>query len=84
MPLGDRRGRLGAIGDRHVQRLVGGFEIFLHQERRRVIGRAGIVKAVSRSILGQLFFQVDVDAQQIAHRILVLDSIEPAEGPLDS
>jgi hypothetical protein len=75
MPLGARRRGLGTIGDRRVQSRIHHFTILLHQERRRVIGRASIVETVGRAIRGQLILDADVDAEQVAHGILVLDAI---------
>ncbi len=44
-----------------------------------MIGRAGVVETVGRAILGQLLLQIDGNAQQIAHGILVLDTIQAAK-----
>jgi hypothetical protein len=77
--LGARRRDVGTIGDGRVQSRIRRFEILLHQERRRVIGRAGIVETVGRAIGRKLILDADVDAEQVAHGILALDAIQPAQ-----
>ena len=43
---------------------------------------ADVVETVRRGIHGQQLLQLDVHSQQIAHGVLVLDAVEPAESDL--
>ena len=71
--------RLRPVGDGHVQRRVGRFQVLLHQERGDVQRLAAVVEAVRRRVRGQQLLQVDVDAEQVADGVLVLDPVEPAQ-----
>jgi hypothetical protein len=44
-----------------------------------MIRRPGVVEPVGGAILGQLLSQVRFDAEQVAHRVLVLDPIQTSE-----
>lgn len=70
--------RTTRAADREVQRCFGRFQIPLHHERRGVQGRTGVVEAVRRALFRQLIDQVGLDAQQVANRVLIFDTIQAA------
>src|SRR5690606_11782167 len=74
--LTDESWRLRAIADRHVERGVGSFEIFLHQERRSVMSGSRVIESIGGRIERQLLFQTDLHAQQIADGVFVFDAVQ--------
>ncbi len=77
--LRDDRRRLGTVRDGRVQRQVGRLQVLLHQERRRVMGGACVVKPVRHPVRRQLAAEGKLDSQQVADRVLVLDAVEPPQ-----
>ena len=71
--------RLRPVGDGRVQDRVGRFQVLFHQEGGNVQRLGPIVEAVGRRVRRQQVFQIDVHAQQVAHGVLVLGPVEPAQ-----
>ena len=44
-----------------------------------MVGRAGVVEAVGRAVLRQLVAEIDLDAEQVAKGVLVLDPVQAAQ-----
>ena len=59
--------------------LFGRLQIFLHQQRRQGQHVANVVEAVTRIVGRKVLGRVVIDARQIADRIAILDTVEPAE-----
>ena len=70
--------RLWTIRDGLIQRDICGFQILVHQERRRVQRITDVIKARRRSIHRQQVPQARIDTEQIAHRVLILRPIQSA------
>ena len=87
-PLGDRFGERVALADGRrfgtgshgrVEGAVGGFEIPLHLHRRDVQRGSDVVETESDRVFRQQVLEIDIHTQQVAHRVLVLDAIQPAQ-----
>jgi len=75
--VGGRRGERTA--DREAAYFLGSRKISLQQRRRELPDR-DVVEPVARVVFRQERRDVDVDAEQIADRVLILGAIQPAEG----
>ena len=68
------------VGDGDAQGRIGGFQVLLHQERGDVHRLADIVEAVRRRIRREHLLKIDVNAEQIADGVLILDAVEAAQN----
>ena len=71
--------RLGTGSHGRVEGEVGGFEIPLHLHRRDVQCGGNVVETESHRIFRQHVLEIDIHTQQVAHRVLILDAIQPAQ-----
>ena len=63
----------GLLDDR-----LGGRQVFLQKQRRHRQHVADVVEAVTDVVVGEVGGRFEVDANQVADRIVVLDPVEPA------
>ena len=77
--VGDR-GRAGvAIADREAADLARRAQVALHQRRRKRLHVGDVVEALADGVGRQERGDVDVDAEQVAHRVLVLRTVQALE-----
>ena len=77
--VGDRRGRGVAIADREAADLAGRAQVAVHQRRREALRVGDVVEAVADRVGRQVGRHVDVDVQQVAHRVLILGAVQALE-----
>ncbi len=77
--VGGRGGAGLAIADRQPADLAGGAQIALHQLRREVLHVGDVVEAGADGVGRQIRADVDVEAEQVAHRGGVLGAVQPLE-----
>ena len=74
--------RLRGIGgaDDLLADLLGGIEIFFHEQRRDRQHVADVVEAVADIVRRKIVRRLEVDAEQIAHGVVVLRAIQSPDG----
>ena len=77
--VGHRRRRGIAIADGKTADLARRAQVAVHQRRREALRIGDVVEAVADRVGRQVGRHVDVDVQQIAHRVLILGAIEALE-----
>ncbi len=65
--------------DRGVEGQLGGVEVLLDVDRRDVQGRADVVEAEADLVGGEGVGEVEVEAEQVADRVVVLLTVEPTD-----
>jgi hypothetical protein len=63
---------LSRVGKSRVAHAVGGRQVVAQEERRGVQGLRIVVESVGGKVRGQQVSQVDIDMQQIPHRVGIL------------
>ena len=76
-------GRGGGAPDRHAGDLARGREVALEQGRRDPEHSRDVVEAVARAVGRQQLRDVDLQVDEVAHRVVVLGPVQPVErlGP---
>ena len=67
-------GHDGLLGDR-----LGRGQVFLHEDRRQGQDVADVVEAVADVVGGEVVGRPEVDADQVADGVVVLDPVEPPD-----
>ena len=67
------------VDDRLVEDLLGGGEVLLGQQRRHRQHVADVVEAVAGVVGGEIVGRLEVDADQVADRVVVFVAVEPAD-----
>ena len=72
--------RRRAFRQRQPDHLVGGGDVFLHQQRRDREHVADVVEAVAGVVGGEDVLGVEFHAEQVVNRVLVFGAVQPADG----
>ena len=68
-----------ADDDGPVEDRLGGGQVFLQQQRRERQHVADVVEAVTDVVVGEIGGGLEVDADQVADRVVILGPVEPAD-----